>query len=172
MTDFGVFAMDNEKYVPVGFNAWRDTDNTLSVGEVAEEDRFGIEGTALQMKGIDAPAGFWKCAGASERDAVIKKNMRGVLQLFGVKVHVYPERVEINGAIPPQVILASDKEERPTASIIRSPSRGEELCFIRGGLATPLSQAPATVRLYFRGRDILGIPDGKLLDVDSRRSLS
>ncbi|MFC1986189.1 hypothetical protein ACFLWC_04260 [Chloroflexota bacterium] len=35
---------------------------------------------------------------------IIKKNIWAILQLFGIKVLVYPDRIEIKGTIPPQVL--------------------------------------------------------------------
>ena len=43
------------------------------------------------------------------------------MQLFNIKVFVYPERVEIKGTIPTQVLDKSTEEEPDTALIINSP---------------------------------------------------
>ncbi len=64
-------------------------------------DTFRIEGTDKVMRGIDAPPGFWECDDPKKRDETIKSNMRAILQLFNIKVLVYPERVAIKrGASP------------------------------------------------------------------------
>jgi len=55
------------------------------------------------------------------KEEKIKGNMRAILQLFNIKVIVYPERVEIKGTIPTQVLDKSTREEPDTALIISSP---------------------------------------------------
>ncbi|GAI84699.1 unnamed protein product, partial [marine sediment metagenome] len=74
------------------------------------------------MRGIDAPTGFWECDVPQKRDETIKRNMRAILQLFNIKVLVCPERVEIKGAIPTQVLDKPTGDESKTALIISSPS--------------------------------------------------
>ncbi len=51
-----------------------------------------------------------------------KKNMRAILQLFGIKVIVYLDRVEIKGTIPSQVLYKREKPEPETGLVITSPS--------------------------------------------------
>ena len=68
-----------------------------SVGKVAEMDTFRIEGTDKIMRGIGVPPGFWQCGDLDDRDEKMKRNMRAILQLFNIKVLVYPERVEVKG---------------------------------------------------------------------------
>jgi hypothetical protein len=72
------------------------------------------------MRGIDAPSGFWDCNDAQEQDNIIKKNLRAVLQLFNIRVHIFPDRIEIQGAIPTQVLDISRQKEPPGAPIIGS----------------------------------------------------
>ena len=120
LTEFGIFGMVGGTYTPVGFNAWRETDGKLSIGECTEQDTFRIEGTDLVMRGIDAPAGFWDCNDAQEQDNIIKKDMRAVLQLFHIRAHMSPDRIEIQGAIPTQVLDMPGRNESPGSPIIRS----------------------------------------------------
>ena len=120
LTEFGIFGMVDDTYTPVGFNAWRETDGNLSIGESTEQDVFLIEGTDLVMRGIDAPSGFWDCNDAQEQDNIIKKNMRAVLQLFNIRVHIFSDRIEIQGAIPKQVLDMPGHKQSPGAPIIRS----------------------------------------------------
>jgi hypothetical protein len=47
--------------------------------------------------------------------------------LFNIKAIVYPERVEISGTIPTQIMDKKNKEENKTAPIITSAS------FTKGG---------------------------------------
>jgi len=50
------------------------------------------------------------------------RNQRDILQLFNIKAIVYPERVEITGTIPTQILDKKNKEENKTAPIITSLS--------------------------------------------------
>ena len=123
VTEFGIFGEIGDKYIPAGFNAWRECDGKLAIGEITEMDTFRIEGTDKVMRGVDAPPGFWECEYPQQQEERIKKNMRAILQLFDIKVIVFPERVEIKGAIPTQVLEKSiSKEEIATAPINSSPS--------------------------------------------------
>jgi site-specific DNA recombinase len=124
VTEFGFFGdlFDEKIYVPAGFNAWRESDGELAIGELTEMDYFRIEGTDMYARGIDVPPGFWECGDREEQSRIIKKNMRAILQLFGIKVLVYPDRVEINGTIPPQVLRQGEEPDPETGLIITSPS--------------------------------------------------
>ncbi len=121
LNEFGIFGMLGDTYTPVGFNAWRETDGKLSIGECIEQDTFRIEGTDLVMRGIDAPSGFWDCNSLEEQTNIIKKNMRAVLQLFNIRVHIFSDRIEIQGAIPTQVLDISSQKKPPGVPIIVSP---------------------------------------------------
>ena len=123
----------------------------LAIGEVTEMDTFWIEGTDKVMRGVDAPPGFWECHDLKQQEEHIKKNMRAILQLLNIKVIVFPERVEIKGTIPTQVLEKSiNIEEAATAPIISSPSpileRGKKLK--RGAL--PLLNTPKNRRVKER----------------------
>jgi hypothetical protein len=126
VSEFGIFGELGDEYIPAGFNAWRECDNKLAIGEVTGMDTFRIEGTDKVMRGVDAPIGFWECEDPQQQEEQakrIKKNMRAILQLLDIEVIVFPERVEIKGAIPTQVLEKSiNKEETATAPILNSPS--------------------------------------------------
>jgi len=122
LTEFGIYGIIGDEYVPTGFNAWRESDGRLAIGEVTEMDTFRIEGTDKVMRGIDAPPRFWECDDLQEREEKIKRNMRAILQLFNIKVYVFPERAEIRGAIPTQVLEMSFHKQAQTAPVINSPS--------------------------------------------------
>ena len=92
---------------------------------MTEQDTFPIEGTDLVMRGIDAPAGFWECEDPREQDETIKRNLRAILQLFNVRVYVFPGRVEIQGAIPLQALQIPPTDTAACAPIIRSACQGE-----------------------------------------------
>ena len=57
---------------------------------MTEMDTFRIEGTDKVMRGVDAPLGFWECENIKQQEEHIKKNVRAVLQLFNIKVLVFP----------------------------------------------------------------------------------
>jgi len=76
----------------------------------------------MYARGIDVPPGFWQCVDREKQSRIIKKNMRAILQLFGIKVLVYPDRVEIKGAIPPQVLHQGEEPNTETGLVITSPS--------------------------------------------------
>jgi len=120
LTEFGIFGVVGDTYTPVGFNAWRETDGNLSIGECTEQDKFRIEGTDLVMRGIDAPSGFWDCNSLEEQANIIKKNLRAMLQLFNIRVHIFSDRIEIQGAIPKQVIDMSERKQSQGVPIIGS----------------------------------------------------
>jgi site-specific DNA recombinase len=122
VTEFGIFGEVGDEYIPTGFNAWRECDGQLAIGEVTKMDTFRIEGTDMVMRGIDVPPGFWEYNDTQKQEEKIKRNMRAILQLFNIKVLVFPERVEIKGTIPTQVLDKTTKEEPETAPIINSPS--------------------------------------------------
>ena len=76
--------------------------------------------------------------------ALITENRRAMLHTFGVKVHVFPDRVEVRGAIPTQLPELSESEPEPaeTPALIISPaSPSGEGGEVYGG-ATPLQGFP------------------------------
>ena len=80
------------------------------------------------------PPGFWECGDHDKQAEMIKKNMRAILQLFGIKVLVYPDRVEIKGTIPSQVLYQGENPEPETGLVLPSPSplkEGEKFIFIQ-----------------------------------------
>ena len=89
-------------------------------------DTFCIEGIEKVMRGIDVPQGFWECNDPKERKEAIKRNVRAILQLFNIKVLIFPERAEIRGAIPTQVLEMSSQKQTQTVPVISSPSLTRE----------------------------------------------
>jgi len=122
VSEFGIFGAKDDEYIPAGFNAWRECDGELTIGEVTEMDYFRIEGTDKYMRGINAPPGFWECGDHEEQSKIIKRNMRAILQLFNIRVIVFADRVEIKGTIPQQVLYRGEAPEAETALFISSPS--------------------------------------------------
>ena len=76
----------------------------------------------MYMRGIDAPPGFWECGDHGKQSKIIKKNMRAILQLFNIRVIVFPDRVEIKRTIPQQVMYQGEVPEPETALLISSAS--------------------------------------------------
>jgi len=147
VTEFGLFASYDDCYTPVGFNAWRETDGKMAIGEVWEMDSFGIEGTDLKMRGIDVPPEFWE-AGPEEQLQRIEQNMRAILQFFNIKVFVFPERVEIRGAISTQVLTREESKQSespgpsPMVPIIKPASPAGE-----GGINKKEGRSPSSTPL-------------------------
>jgi len=130
VTDFGIFGNIGDQYMPTGFNAWRECEGELAIGEAKPKDTFRIEGTDKVIRGIDVPPGFWE-TDLKQRREKVKSNERAILQLFNIKVIVFPERVEIKGTIPTQVLDRTAKEEPDdTASFFWSPSLTREGEFV------------------------------------------
>jgi len=98
---------------------------------MTEQDTFKIEGTSEVMRGIAAPIGFYETADEREREERIKRNMRAILELFNIKVYILPDRIEIKGAIPEQVIDSSNPKQPETASIIGSACRIDNLLIVK-----------------------------------------
>jgi len=85
-------------------------------------DYYEFEGVDGVFRGITAPQGFFKCEDDQKFNDMIIRNIRAIIQLFNVKVFVYPERVEIRGTIPTQILKLSTDKQITTAPIILSPS--------------------------------------------------
>ena len=167
LSEFGIFAATEDKYAPVGFNAWRESDGRpaigeatgmdtlqiigfrgwrkwngeLPIGEVPGQDTFREKGRNIVMRGIDAPPEYWEC-NDRERDEKINRNLRALLQFFGIKVFVFLEHVEIRGAIPAQMLEIKTRKKTGTARIVTSPSldKGGGTNYIRE--ASPLFNSP------------------------------
>jgi len=101
VTEFGIWGTTSNLKVPLGYNPWLETEGKSGVGKPQEMDAIRIEGTDLTMSGILPPEGFWLSKNPKE---TIMKNIRAVLRAFGTKVYAFPDRVEIHGVLPTQVI--------------------------------------------------------------------
>ncbi len=110
-------------YIPVGFNAWREPDSKLAIGEKHDMDVFRPEGSDKYYWGIDAPPEYWACKDKQKRAEMLTRNMQGILQFFHIKVFVFPDHVQIKGAIQPQILEIMTRKKTKTASIIGSPSQ-------------------------------------------------
>ena len=89
--------------MPVGFNAWRESDGRLAIGEVTEFGVFGIGGADLKMRGIDAPPGLWECEDHEAQAEIVKRNLRGMLQLLGIKVYGCPDTLRYVDLFTPRL---------------------------------------------------------------------
>jgi len=122
LTEFGLYALTEHEYVPVGFNAFRESDGRLAIGEVRELEIFQSEGSDKKYWGIGAPSAFNDCKDSKKRAEMINKNLRAIMQMFSIKVLVYSNHVEIKGTIPTQMLEMKTRKEAGTAPIISSPS--------------------------------------------------
>jgi len=106
-------------------------DRIANVNDILSKGRltltsFGLFGTVgdtytpLVMRGIDAPSGFWDCNSLEEQDNIIKKNMRAILQLFNIRVHIFSDSIEIQGAIHKQILDMPGRKQSPGVPIIGS----------------------------------------------------
>jgi site-specific DNA recombinase len=85
-------------------------------------DKHGFEMTDMVMGAIEVPPGSCEGKGLLEKQGTTKSAQRAILQRFNIRVIVYPERVEIKGTIPTQILDKTNKNEKETARIITSPS--------------------------------------------------
>ena len=119
LSDFGIFGQKGFKYFPAGFNAWMETDGELAIGEVVDMTTIKFEGLeGAIFKGIVAPTELGEGEDPDERRVVMARNLRTILQLFGIKVHVFPDKVEVRGGIPTQVLDLTKPQLEPTGPII------------------------------------------------------
>ena len=118
LNELGFFGLIGNKYIPVGFNPWRDTDGKVEIGKLTDMTDLKIEGTDIVAKSM-TPQGILDATPA-ERMELLKKNWRGILQLFDIHVTVFNDRIEIRGLIPPQVIEIPGKKQSEGAPISRS----------------------------------------------------
>ena len=125
VTDFGIIGELGDIFIPAGFNAFKEREGELTPSEMADKDTLLFEMTDMVIRAVDVPSGFRECADPRGKEEMIKRNQRAILQLFNIRIIVYPERVEIKGTIPTQILDKTDKEENKTAQIITSPSLGK-----------------------------------------------
>jgi len=60
-----------------------------------------------------APKGNQYQENSEERRIVMTHNLKAIIQLFGIKVHVFSERVGVRGGIPTQVLDLSEPQQEP-----------------------------------------------------------
>lgn len=122
---FGIWGLSEGLKIPLGYNAWLENDGKFQVGSPRAVDTVRIGNTSLRMKAILPPSDFWSAENKAE---VINRNRRAMLERFGLRVILYDDRIEVRGAIPPQVIQCGDGEAVPDQQrkpITPSPNRGE-----------------------------------------------
>jgi hypothetical protein len=136
INDYGVFGELGN--IPVLNALDKDNDNMIA-GEMAEKPPFSFEMTDMVTGTRNISHGSGEYIDLGARRKVIEKNRRAILQFFDIKIIVYPQRVEINGMIPTQILGIISKEEKKTAPIINSPSfgKGGGGCFSRPNQPMP-----------------------------------
>jgi len=121
VTDFGIWGRTGDNVAPLGYNPWLETECKSEVGQVRDSDFIRIEGTDLRIRAILPPEGFWFSENPGE---VIKKNIRAILQKFGIRVYMFRDRIEVRGLIPSQIIKTAIGDERPNRESIIPSVRG------------------------------------------------
>jgi hypothetical protein len=124
VTDSGIFGQIDDIYSTLDFNVSTEHDGG--------ENTHGFEVTDVVMRSMDTPPDFRESVNLQEKREAMKRTQRAILQKFSIRVIVYPQRVEIKGTIPTQILDKTDKEE--TAPIITSASlaKGGGLIVKRG----------------------------------------
>jgi hypothetical protein len=112
-------------------------DSNISPVKYADKDLDDIKTTDLTG---DTPPDCSNGYDLQENLEATKNSQRALLQKFNIRVVVYPDRVEIKGAIPTQILDKTEKEK--TARIICSPSRGKGRVFLGGLARIPLAKPP------------------------------
>ena len=107
ITDFGIFGELGGMYSLADFNAFEEGD-----GKLTEKDAFSFEMTDMVTGAMDSPPGSRDYEYPREKREMIKINQRAILQFFNIRVIVYPERVEIKGTIPTQILDKINKERK------------------------------------------------------------
>jgi site-specific DNA recombinase len=118
LNPLGFFGLLGDKYIPVGFNPWHDMDDKAEIGELSGLIDRKIPGIDIVIKSM-TPQSLIQ-ASPSERMELLKKNWRGILQLFDIHVTVFNDRIEIRGLIPPQVVDIPGKKQSEGAPISHS----------------------------------------------------
>ena len=84
------------------------------------ENTHGFEMTDLVMRVMDTPPDFLECVDIQEKRESTQRSQMAILQKFSIRVIVYPNRVEIKGAIPTQILDKTNKVEDGTTPMITS----------------------------------------------------
>jgi hypothetical protein len=95
-------------------------DSNISSVKYTEKDPDDIKTTNLT---VDTPTDCSNGDDLQENLEATLRNQRALLQKFNIRVVVYPDRVEIKGAIPTQILDNTEKQK--TARIICSPCQGK-----------------------------------------------
>jgi len=117
VTDSGIFGQIEEIFTTLDFN--------VSPEHEGVDNTYGLNVTDVAMRATEAPLNTREADDPGEKQEAIKRTRRDILKKFNIRVIVYPERVEIKGTIPTQILDKNNKEV--TAPIITSPS------FTKGG---------------------------------------
>lgn len=128
LTDLGFFASDGEKYVPLGFNPWPETNGKMAIGEPAEWETVLIDEVAGVTVQSNLPPGFKDPnTPVTEKKQRILSNWRELLCFLNIKVIIYPDHTELRGAIPPQFFENSghENEGAPITSSVEDSGEGD-----------------------------------------------
>jgi site-specific DNA recombinase len=121
LTDLGFFAADGDKYFPLGFNPWPESNGKMAIGEMAEMEIVLIDEESGLIGKSNVPPGFNDPnIPAKEKGQRVLANWRELLRFLDIKVTIYPDHKEIRGAIPPQLITDSTHNNTVGAPITSS----------------------------------------------------
>jgi site-specific DNA recombinase len=121
LTDLGFFAANGDKYVPLGFNPWPESNGKMAIGELAEMETVLIDEESGLIGKSNLPPGFNDPnIPAKEKGQRVLINWRELLRFLGIQVTIYPDHKEIRGAIPPQLITDSNYNNTVGAPITSS----------------------------------------------------
>lgn len=112
------------KNKPIDLNIQKKSVSEFVPDKTLVDDAFLNGLMDIIIKDMETPLSITEDDPRKRQEAIIR-NRRAILQLFNIKVLVYPERVEIKGIVPSQVIDKASKKEFITAQAISSPCQGE-----------------------------------------------
>ena len=88
------------------------------------------------MRAMETPPDFREGDDLLEKQGAMKRTQRAILQKFNIRVIVYPERVEIKGTIPTQILDKTNKKKRRLLGLsLPPPLEKEGGTFLRGASA-------------------------------------
>lgn len=126
VTDSGIFGELGGMYSPVDFNALEKRDDKLTEVEIPDKGTFRFEMTDMVIGDMDSTHALCSFEDTPGKRELIERNQRATFQFFNIGVIVYPERVEIKGMIPTQILDMINKEGKGTAPIITSAPLARE----------------------------------------------
>ncbi|GAF67594.1 unnamed protein product [marine sediment metagenome] len=146
VSDLGIFGESGEKNAPIESNTLKKTGNEIISGKLSEDNTF-VDGLMdIILKDTETSLGMTEEDDPRKKQEAITRNRREILHLFNIRVLVYPERVEIKGALPSHVLDKTTNKNPETAPVISSPSLGKG-----GGIIYKRDWRPLSLRTPLLG---------------------